>query len=339
MRRALITGASGFIGHHLAMTLRDRGDDVVALVRPSSDTSRLAALGVELVVGDVTNAASLRHCLRGIDVVYHLAGLTKALHRRQLYAVNEVGTRNVAAECAARSAPPCLIHVSSLAAAGPALYGVPSQETDAAQPVSNYGRSKRAGELALYPFAKQLPVTIVRPPIVFGEGDPATLAMFRAIKYSWIHTVPGILPKRFSLIHARDLAELLVSAAERGERLPRDENDARNNGQGVYYADCGLQPTYYQLGQLIGQALGRPFTACLPVPNLGVWGVSAVTESVARLFGRSVYLSLDKAREATAGSWICSAEKAHRQLGFRVSSPLLDQLHVTARWYREQGWL
>ena len=107
MAHALVTGASGFIGHHLVKLLSERGDDVTCLVRRQSNRIGLEPFHPNYAVGDVTDLESVRRSLHGIDVVYHLAGLTKSLRAEALFHVNEAGTRNIA-----RAWPNGIVHRS-----------------------------------------------------------------------------------------------------------------------------------------------------------------------------------------------------------------------------------
>jgi nucleoside-diphosphate-sugar epimerase len=338
MAKVLVSGASGFIGYHLVKALLDRGDEVTCLVRRTSNVDRLQRLRVDLAYGDVTDPVSLREAVAGKSAVYHLAGLIKAFRLADLLRVNEDGVRNMAAACAELDDPPVLVIVSSLAAAGPVLGGGLRTETDPPEPVSNYGRSKRAGEMAAGEFADRVPITIVRPPIVFGEADRACLDIFLSIKRFRLHLVPGRTPRKFSFIHAADLAQLLVLAAECGTRLaPAADGDS--NDRGYYFADSGEHPTYHQLGHMVGEALGhrRTFSVSCGFPM--VWLVAAVSGLAGRIRGTPSYLSIDKAREATAGSWACSGQKAADELGFSVAKPLAERFHQTAQWYRNEKWL
>lgn len=340
MVKTLVTGASGFIGFHLLQALVARGDEVTALVRKTSPVDRIQSLGVRQVYGDVTDLDSLRTALRGQGIVYHVAGLNAVLRLKQFFEVNERGTGNVARACADQARPPTLVVVSSLAAAGPSPRGRLRAETDPPRPVSHYGRSKRAGEEAARQYAARVPITVVRPPIVFGEADRQCLLLFRSVAKSRIHFVPGYAPRKFSLIHAADLAALLILAAQRGERLaPSDAQIESPPGQGCYFAASDEHPTYYQLGHMIGKALGRRRTFSIPWAAPVVWLVAAVAQLMGRVRRRPVYFGIDKAREALAGEWACSAQKAAQQLGFSVSATLLDRLRQTARWYRQERWL
>jgi nucleoside-diphosphate-sugar epimerase len=340
MANVLVTGASGFIGFHLVDALVARGDQVTALARTTSNVERIQPLGVKLVYGDVTDPESLPAAVAGHSIVYHLAGCLRALRVEQFYRVNEQGVRNICRACAEQPTPPALVVVSSLAAAGPSPPGRLRIERDPAAPVSDYGRSKRAGELAAEQYASRVPITVVRPPIVFGEADRDMLKIFLSVLRSRIHFVPGYAPRKFSLIHAADLADLLIRAAAQGERLaPVEQQDEANSAQGCYFAAAQEHPTYYQLGRMIGTALGLGWMMPIPLAKPVVWMVAAASHGTARARGRPAHFSIDKAREATAGAWACSAEKAVRQLGFSVTVPLADRLRQTAQWYRQEGWI
>lgn len=335
MARAVVTGATGFIGQHLVERLLKQGDSVECVVRATSDTRRLEPLGVGLRVADLANPESLRSAVGGADVVYHLAGLTKSIQGRQLWRVNEEGSRAVAEACAAAPDPPTLVYVSSLAAAGPSPPGRPRVESDTVAPVSDYGRSKRAGEIAVADFSDRLPVTIVRPPIVLGEGDRDGLEMFRGIARWNVHLVPGLADHLFSAIHAADLAEAIAVAAVRGRRLDPDAGDE----QGVYFAAADEVVTYRELGVMVGVALGRPAPRIVKSPPAAVWLIAAINEAVSRIRRKPHILNLDKAREATAGGWACSSQILTRDTGFRPAAPLQERLTATAEWYVAQGLL
>ena len=134
MATILVTGASGFIGSHLVRALLDQGHDVTCMARKSSKLDRLAGLPIRRADGDVTDAESLLRAVPGHDAVYHLAGLVKAIHVRQLYQVNCEGAANIARACAAQATPPSLLLVSSLAAMGPSSPRRPRLETDPPRP-------------------------------------------------------------------------------------------------------------------------------------------------------------------------------------------------------------
>jgi nucleoside-diphosphate-sugar epimerase len=338
MAKVLVTGASGFIGTHLVPALVARGDDVSCLVRASSRTAPLSAAGARLVFGDVTNRETLPAAIAGKEIVFHVAGCTQALDPRHFYHVNQRGVANVAQLCAGQPNPPVLVTVSSLAAVGPAHNGRPKTEADRPMPVSHYGHSKRAGERAAEAFADRVPTTIVRPPIVLGENDRMGLPLFRSIARFGVHMSPGLEQRRFSLIHADDLVHLIILAADRGKRLP-PRGQPNPKGEGYYFAACELDPAYGDLGRMVAEALGRHLVVVIPTATPVVWMVAVAGEAISRMRNDPLFMNLDKAREITAGNWLCSAQAAETDLGFAVERPLLDRLRQTAEWYRAKKWL
>lgn len=335
MTHALVTGASGFIGAHLVRELMRRGHEVSCLVREHSDRSRLEPFTPRFVTGDVTDPTSISRALDGVDEVYHLAGVTKCLHVRNYARINEGGVANVSKCCAERDQPPVLVVVSSLAAAGPSSESKPRTESDTPNPVSNYGRSKLAGERAAMRFAADVPTTIVRPPIVLGSGDRDGLEMFKTIAKFGFHLAPGFHDDRVSVIHAEDLSKALMLAASQGRRVSTNPSDAT----GIYFAADGENPTYAELGRMIGRTLGRYHAWVIRSPKTAVWCIATFNELVSQVTRHPNILNLDKAREATAGSWTCSSEALNRDTGFVPDQSLYQRLAQTAQWYVEQGWL
>jgi nucleoside-diphosphate-sugar epimerase len=296
----------------------------------------LQDLPTRLVTGDVTQPDSLPSAMADCDVVYHLAGLTKALSRAALDRVNAGGATNLMQVAAARTSPPVVVLVSSLAVAGPAVDGVPREPQDPCRPISNYGRSKLAGEHAATKLADRVPLSIVRPPIVIGEGDLLTLNLFRSVALLRIHLMPGYRTKRFSIVHAADLAQCLIAAAERGKRVAPGSH---KSGVGIYYPADDTMPTFAEFGRLIAQGFGRSGVFCIPMPREAVWTTGAIGELLGYLLRKPTSMNLDKAREAVAGSWVCSPRTATQELGFRPAVPLAERFRQTCEWYLREGWV
>jgi nucleoside-diphosphate-sugar epimerase len=333
----LVTGASGFIGRHLVRRLIELGDRVSCLVRATSCIDELRLAGAPLVTGDVTDRASVGRAIAVSQarIVFHLAGLTKALRRDDFARVNAGGVESIAAACADRTDKPVLVVVSSLAAAGPCVVGRPRVEGDAPTPVSAYGRSKLAAELAAARYAGAVPISIVRPPMVFGPGDGSMLQMFRPIARWGIHAVPGRNEQRFSLIHVADLVEGLLLAAEKGERL----NPNGAPGQGIYFMAAEDDPTYAELGQAMAIALGKKRATVARVPKPLVKLVGLCGDAMTWIRQRPGWVNSDKMTEALAGPWMCSSAKASTHLGWSPAAALAERLRETAQWYRHAGWL
>jgi dihydroflavonol-4-reductase len=217
--KTLVTGATGFLGRHLLPLLAERGDSLRALVRPGTDAAWLEALGVEIVPGEILDPAAVRASASGRELVFHLAGLVS--HERnalgRLNAVNVEGTRVLLEAVGASSR---IVHVSSVAALGPA----PGPETPAderqAFPAAAerfpYAATKRAGEsLALAAAAGGRDVVVANPGFLIGPGD-----VYRVSTWSVQRYLQGTLrfhaPGGLSFVDARDVALGLVALADCG---------------------------------------------------------------------------------------------------------------------------
>jgi nucleoside-diphosphate-sugar epimerase len=346
MGKVLVTGATGFIGGQLAEALLARGDDVTCLVRHAVAGERLKSLGARVVEGSVTAPDGLSAVVTQADTVFHLAGAIRAINREDFHRVNAGGVAHLLDACRARATPPTVVIVSSLAAVGPSTNGRPRKEDDPPHPVSNYGRSKLAGEIEAAARAGQVPITIARPPIVLGEGDRVGLAMFRMIARFRTHLVPGLVRSMLSVVHVADLVAALIAAADRGTRLPAPDGDSngaamgeRVDSRGYYFIAGDEDPTYGRLGRMVGEAIGRRRMLVIPVPSGLVWPIAACVEATGRVRRRAPFAGIDKAREALAGHWTCSPARARVELGFAPAASLPERLRQTAEWYRRKGWL
>ncbi|HUF56246.1 MAG TPA: NAD-dependent epimerase/dehydratase family protein, partial [Thermohalobaculum sp.] len=164
-RLAALTGGTGFLGRYIALALDRAGWRLRLLVRSEPVHPQTAHLEPEIVLGDLLDDRALRRLCRGADAVIHAAGLIRARDRAAFFAVNEGGSARLAAAAAEAAPGAPLIVVSSLAAREPGL--------------SDYAASKRAGEEAVLRAAAG-PVTVLRPPVLYGPWDRETLALFRA---------------------------------------------------------------------------------------------------------------------------------------------------------------
>jgi nucleoside-diphosphate-sugar epimerase len=337
MPHVLVTGATGFVGTNLVPALVGRGDRVRCLVRFPQRAKSLDELGAELVVGDLDEKAALAQAVAGIDVVYHLAALTKHIDPRVMYRVNQIGTANLMQACAELPQPPVVVVVSSVAAAGPIPRGQIRTEADPPAPMSIYGKSKYAGEQAAEEVADRVPVTIVRPGAVFGPHDTGFLQVFRALRLLRGHGAVGLRPPPMTWIYVGDLVEIMLRAAERGRRVPAGGNG--QPGQGRYFAAAPEYPTWAEMGRIVRPMLRRPYAPMIRIPGPIAWSVAGVNEVVGRLRGKALWLNYDKIREALVTSWACSGEAAQRELDFTPPRSLAERMEETIAWYRTEGWL
>ena len=145
--KALVTGATGFVGSHLVEALRRRGDEVTALVRSPAKAALLAELGVRQTPGDVRDGTGLDRAMDGQDIVFHGAGLVAARSEAEFLEVNRDGTARVL-DTASRARVRRFVLFSSMAAAGPSAPGRPLTGSEATRPVTAYGRSKHGKQKA-----------------------------------------------------------------------------------------------------------------------------------------------------------------------------------------------
>src|SRR5260370_41986021 len=167
--RVLVTGASGFLGSHVAEQAALSGYQVRALVRATSDQQFLQTLpSIEFALGAVEDVASLERAVEGVEAVIHAAGIVKARRLEDCDQVNVQGTRNMVAAAVRRDSKlRRFVQVSSLAAVGPSLDGRPIVDGAEPKPVSRYGRSKLEGEHAVLSASDRMPVTVIRPPLIY----------------------------------------------------------------------------------------------------------------------------------------------------------------------------
>lgn len=325
--KTLITGATGFIGSHLVEYLVHKGDEVRCLVRHSSKTEWLKKLPVEISVGDFFNTESLKDAFRGIETVYHAAGVTKARDKREYWRGNADATSHFL-EAAVRYGDSIkrFVHLSSQAAVGPSLNGAPVSELTPLNPVDIYGKSKAESERICLSYANKLPITIVRPVAVYGPRDPDTFLFFKLF-HRGILPIVGSEEKRVALIHVEDLVRGIVLAAEHDGAVGE-----------TYFLSNEVSPSWKELFSIAKQIAGKEVRKWI-IPNSSIYVIAAIAEPLSFIRGEPALLSFEKARELAQPDWSCDASKAKRELGFQAKIPLLDGMRETLEWYRREGWL
>jgi len=320
--KVFVTGGTGFIGTHLVNALLARGDDVTCLVR-SPTKARALERRVRVLPGDLDAAAALREGCAGADVIYHLAGCIAARHEAEYLRANRDGTAHLL-EAAAAQPPRRFVYISSLAAAGPAAPGRPIDETAAPHPVTAYGRSKLAAESLVRTAA--FPWSIVRPPLVYGEGDRATLGIFRLARR-------GVVPlfgdgsQELSVVYGADLVAALLAVVATEGTVGR-----------VYFAAHGEITTTRALALAVGRAVGkqpRLLPVAPPLARAVLWTVG----TLARVLGRTAVLSPERAEEFLAPAWTCRVDALRADSGWEARTALGVGLGRTVAWYEEEGWL
>ena len=318
-RTVAVTGATGFIGRHVTADLIARGFGVRAIVRPES--THEAAAGAESVRVPL-EAAALCEAFAGADTVVHLAGIVSALQPSAYSAVNVVGTRAVAR--AAHAAGARLVHISSLAAAGPASAASPRREDDPPSPRTPYGCSKLEGEQVVMA-THGLRWMILRPGVVYGPGDRALLPLFKLAERGLLPLV-GRADAAYTFVHVRDVVRTIAAAIE-----------AADDGE-ILFVGHSHPVTAREILDVIRLVVGRP-AMVIPVPQAITRVAAAVCDLVARVVGRPLPLTRWRYIELSAEGFVCRVDRLRDRLGIVAELDLRDGLADTAAWYRREGWI
>jgi len=325
--KAVITGATGFVGGHLTERLLDEGFEVRCLVREGSRTEDLKSAGAEICIASLFDTELLSELVSGADLLFHVAGLTRSRTIPPYMRINGEGTGNlVDAAINAPERPGRFIYISSLAAVGPNPACYPVDEGYSPKPLKGYGESKLAGEIAVRGAADKLPVTVIRPPAVYGPRDMNFLPMFKAAgKYGFVPVI-GDPDKEVSMVYITDLIDGIMVAS------------TCDQAEGETYFITSSDNTFSEIATAVGDATGssaRP----LSIPPLIAKIAGEIGEMWWRLTNRSTIISRRKVKDMLQPRWTCSSDKAIVELGYSPQISLKEGMKLTARWYIENGML
>ncbi len=327
--KALVTGATGFVGSHLCDRLVAEGHEVIALARASSRTSHLEKPGVTVLRGGLDDPSAYRQIAAGLDVVFHLAGLTKALEPKEFVTVNARMTAAFVSGLAEAGFCGRLVNLSSLAAGGPA--GGPNafrRMDDGDSPVSDYGRSKLAGEHAVKARLKPPATwTVLRPGAIYGPRERDIYEILRLINGLGVavRVGPGVVTQ---MTHVDDVVSAMMLAGCATEAAGK-----------TYYVVEATPWSFDEVIELVGRVLGRRVRVLGASEKLA-GRLAAILERVGRWRGKPVSpLSRDKLAELGGRYWVADASPLEEELGWRVRWRLEEGLAATVEWYRQEGWL
>ena len=317
-----VTGATGFVGSHLAEALATGGVRPRLLVRDPTRLLPGLAGRCEVVRGDVEDAAAVRRLADGCGTLLHLAGRLRAGRTEDFDRTNRGGTENVVGALAAVAPGARLVYVSSLAAAGPSADPAGRAPEDEPTPISAYGRSKLAGEAAARTHGG--PWSILRPPAIYGPRDVDVLQFFRLAARGVVPLPAG--ERWVSIAHVADVVRAVLAAAA--------------GAVSGAVAHLG-EPEPLEMRALIAElaAAGGVRARTVSLPAALVRAAGAAGDALQRLGFRGVALTGDKARELLARHWSADTAVSLRRLGLDGFVPLAAGAAQTWAWYRERGWL
>lgn len=325
--KALVTGATGFIGSHLVELLLKKHYTVRCLLRRTSNPVWLNDLPVEKIYGDLFDQTALRSAVEGVDYVYHSAGATKAKTREDYFRANTTGTINLIG--ALQSHNPAikrLVYLSSQTAAGPSPTPTPITEDAPCHPITPYGESKRMGEIECEKAFSSIPITILRPTIVYGPREKDMLEFFRSVNNGLMPLI-GFGEKYVGMIHGFDIVNGILMAAESNRTI----------GQ-TYFLTSKRPYGWGEIGEEARRALDRRVLR-LHIPGPLLYAVACIQELVALFRKQPALISFDKARDGVQQYWTCDGSKAKRDFGFEPQISLADGVRDTILWYKNAGWI
>ena len=319
MKPVLVTGASGFLGWHVARLLRERGYAVRALLRPGS---RVAELDVECIAGDLRDAASLERAVAGCELVFHVAADYRlwARHPGELYRSNIDGTRNLLA--AARGAGvERVVYTSTVGCIGIPAGGVGNEDTPVSlrDMVGDYKRSKFLAEQAALEFARGgLPVVIVNPTAPVGDHDVKPTPTGQIVADFLRGGMPAFIDTGLNVVDVRDVAAGHLRACECGR-------------VGERYILGSENLTLAEILQKLAKITGRQ-APTMRLPYAVAWCAGACSTAWADLTGRPPRVPLNGVRMARKKMWV-TAEKARRELDWKPG-PAEAALARAVEWFQ-----
>jgi dihydroflavonol-4-reductase len=326
--KAFVTGATGFLGSHVARVLADQGADLRLLVRPTSNLKNLEGLTAETATGDLRDAASLEKAMSGCDTVFHVAADYRLWVRdpNEMYRSNVDGTRALL-EAARKNGVGRVVYTSSVATVGFTSDGRPADEdspVSLADMIGHYKRSKfMAEQVALEAGRARMQVVTVNPTTPIGEQDVKPTPTGRIVVDFLKRKFPAYVETGLNLVDVRECARGHVAALEKGRT-------------GERYILGGEDLTLKQILDKLGQITGLP-SPKIKLPYIFAFAAGIVDEAVTGLLlRREPRATVDTVRMGKKKMFASSA-KAERELGWKIV-PIDDALRRAVDWFRANGY-
>ncbi len=323
----LVTGATGFVGNHVARALLKRGESVRLLVRKTSNLSWLAGLKYETAVGDLRDRASLDAAVKGCAMLFHVAADYRfdVSDPTDVYRSNVEGTRDLLV-AGGNAGVKRIVYTSTVGCIGLIKGGVGTESTPVSLElmVGTYKRTKfQAEQVALELAAKGLPIVIVNPTAPIGEYDGKPTPTGEMIVRFLKRKMPAVIDTGLNLIDVRDCAEGHVLAAEKGRVGER------------YILGC-RNMTLMEICQALGKISGLP-PPTRHIPYAIAYTAGWFNTKFSLLFGKTPTISLEGVRMARKRMWVdCS--KAVKELNLPQTPPE-EALARAVAWYRENKYV
>lgn len=321
-----LTGANGFVGSHIAESCLKEEFQLTCLLRKSSDTTFIRNLIYTRVTGDINDENALSRFVRNQNIIIHNAGLTKAKNESEYMEVNANGTKNIL-NAILQFNPKIrrFILISSQAAVGPTSSSEPLDESIPKRPITAYGRSKARAEEICQEYSNKIPITIIRPPAIFGPREKDIYEYFRIINKG-IQPVIG-QENTFSVVSIQNLVKgILISIHKQNKNLE------------CYFITDEGDYTWDQFSSMIADQLNKK-PIKIKIPNWIVIIMVGINEVYSKIFKKAVLLNKEKLKEMKQTRWVVTSQKATKELGYRPVLTTKQAIAITVDWYKENGWL
>ena len=323
----LVTGANGFIGSHLVDKLLASGSKVHGLVRESSSLKWLDTSKIHLHKVDLSQADFVVPALENFDYIFHCAGLTKAKSRSDYFQVNATACSNLYEQCKKRgNRIKGIIHLSSLAATGPSPQGSHVDESSPCKPVTFYGQSKFAGEEIALKYSGSLPVTVIRPPVVYGPREENFFTFIKLVQKGWALQV-GDVGKKLSLVYVADLVRAMLKAS----------CSFKQKDSSFFVTDSHVY-TWKQIAKECAHIMNIQVKT-LKVPEALLTPVALFFELLAQFGSKPALFDRQRMIDIRQSSWSASPEYFYKVFEFQPQYDLNQGLTETINWYLQEGWL
>ena len=324
---ALVTGANGFIGSHLVDQLLASGCTVHGLVRESSNLKWLDASKVHLHRVDLSRPDFKVPAVEELDYVFHCAGLTKAKSRSGYFQVNATACSNLYEQCQKRGSQiKGVVHLSSLAATGPSPQGSLVDEITPCKPVTYYGQSKLAGEEIALQYSKSIPLTVIRPPVVYGPREENFFTFIKLIQKGWGLQI-GRAGKELSLIYVSDLVEAMLTASDPSKQKGRS-----------YFVTDGHVYVWEQIAKECARIMNVRVKT-LKIPEAMLVPVALFFEAWSSFSSSPALFDRQRMIDIRQSSWSASAEIFFKEFDFKPQYELNRGLAETINWCQQEKWL
>jgi len=330
MINVLVTGANGFVGHHLINELlKNENLFIYALVRKTSSI-KIKHQRLQVIQGDLFSLEALDK-INQLDQVIHTAGIVHSFYPHDFFSTNTDGTQNLLNKIKNKNVSKFIL-ISSLAAAGPSQKNLSHQEEFELKPVSLYGKSKLKAEELLQKFDGNFEKIIIRPPMVIGPNDPAVLDIFKMVKDRFI-ILPGLdsKSKEYSFVCVFDLVQGIVRAMNYTPSL--------KSAAEIFYIAHPKKISFLELIDTINQKMGAKSLFYLSIPTPIIFIFSIFLKMFHKIYKHQLRLTPDKTAELSPMSWTCSSKKSIQLLNMNYQFDLNETIRLTHENYQAQKWI